>query len=158
MRPSSWRRSFLVSAISSKRFRVRLCRGVYDSSCISPILVSSFLRRRLSRNWVSADGVWSDNLIYWALLQLVTTLHRPISCTDSCSQSHCLAAASNGRCSSASGLTSLQGGGHLTPTSYTDRWLHLVLPQLLAHGLYWLTSNCRTPNSAVNSRLASDPN
>jgi hypothetical protein len=115
-------------AISSRRFRVSVCRDVYNSSCISPILASSFLRRRLSRNWVSIDRVWIDNWIYWALLQLMTTVHRPLSRTDSCSQSRCLAAASNGGYFSASGLTSLQGGDHLMPTSYTDRWFQLVLP------------------------------
>jgi hypothetical protein len=40
----------------------------------------------------------------------------------------CLVASSNGGSSSAFGLTSLQAGSHLTPTSYSDLWLQLALP------------------------------
>jgi hypothetical protein len=45
-----------------------------------------------------------------------------------CSQSRCLVTASNGGRSSVSWFTSFQAGDHLTPTSYTDRRLQLVLP------------------------------
>jgi hypothetical protein len=48
-------------------------------------------------------------------------------------KSPCLVTAVNGGHFSASGITSLRGGDHLTPTSYSDRWL-----QPLAPGLDWL--------------------
>jgi hypothetical protein len=50
-------------------------------------------------------------------LQLLTTLHGSLSHTDECPQSRCWVAASKDGCSSASWLTSLQGGDHLTSTS-----------------------------------------
>jgi hypothetical protein len=47
--------------------------------------------------------------------------------------------------------------GHLTPTSYSDRWSQPVVP-IPASFRAGLTSNCQHPTSAVNSRLASDLN
>jgi hypothetical protein len=47
----------------------------------------------------------------------VTTPHKSLLHSDQCSQSHCLVTASNSGCSSSSGLTSLQAGDDLTPTS-----------------------------------------
>jgi hypothetical protein len=77
---------------------------------------------------VAIDGFWIDNQIYCTLMQLEATLHRSLSHTDKSPQSRCLVTASNGGRSSDSGLTSWQGGDHFTPTSYSDRWLHPVLP------------------------------
>jgi hypothetical protein len=47
--------------------------------------------------------------------------------------------------SSASGLTPLQGGDHLKPTSYFDRWLQLVRPSA-ASSQAGLTYNCQRPS------------
>jgi hypothetical protein len=58
----------------------------------------------------------------------VIILLRSLSHTDWCPQPRCLVAASKGGSSSASGVTSLQAADHLTPTSYFDSWLQLVLP------------------------------
>jgi hypothetical protein len=71
----------------------------------------------LSCDWVTIDRFRTDNRIYWTIVQLVTTLHRSLSHTDYCSESRCLALASNGGRSSASGKTSSQGGDHLLSLS-----------------------------------------
>jgi hypothetical protein len=47
--------------------------------------------------------------------------------------------------------------GHLTPTSYSNRWFQPVVPTA-AISRAALTSNCQHPTSAVNSRIASDLN
>jgi hypothetical protein len=54
----------------------------------------------------------------------------------------CLVTASNGQHSSASELTPLQGGNHLTLTSYSDRWLEPILSSAASS---WLgqTSKCQ---------------
>jgi hypothetical protein len=99
------------------------------------------------------DGVLIGSRIYWTLLQVVTAeSHRHY-----CRQSRYLVAASKGGRSSASELTSLQGGDHLTPTSHSDRWLQSVSSST-ANSRTALTSSCQTPASAVNSRLASKQN
>jgi hypothetical protein len=82
----------------------------------------------------------------------MTTLYRSPSRTDWYSESRGLVGASNGGRSSASRLTSLQGGDHLTPTSYSDRWLQLILPST-ASSRAGLTSSCQPPTSSVSSRL-----
>jgi hypothetical protein len=47
----------------------------------------------------------------------MTTPHKSLLHIDQCSQSHCSATSSSSGRSSASGLTSLQAGDHLTPTT-----------------------------------------
>jgi hypothetical protein len=79
----------------------------------------------------------------------ITVTHRQMSSVT------LLVTASNGRRSPASGLTSLQGGDHLTPISHSDRWLQPVL-LLAARSRAGLTSNCQPPTSAASSRLASE--
>jgi hypothetical protein len=56
--------------------------------------------------------------------------------------------ASNSGRSSTSGITSSQGGDHLTPTSHSDRWLQLLLPSA-ASSRAELTSNYHPATSAV---------
>jgi hypothetical protein len=83
--------------------------------------------------WLSDDRwVWFNYWIYWIVLQLVTTFYKSRSYTDYCHQSCCLVMAFIGGRSSASGLTSLQAGDHLTPTTYSDCWLQLLLPSPLS--------------------------
>jgi hypothetical protein len=72
--------------------------------------------------------------------------------TDHCHTNVLSHVPSSGGRSSASGLKSLQGGDHLTPTSYSDRWLWPVLPSA-ASSRAGLTSNCQNLNSAVNFQL-----
>jgi hypothetical protein len=57
------------------------------------------------------DGVGSDNRVYWTVLQLVNTLHKPLSSL------RCLVTASNSGRFSLPGLKSSQTGDHLTSTS-----------------------------------------
>jgi hypothetical protein len=79
---------------------------------------------------MTIDGVWIADWIHWTSLQLLTTFHVSLSQWGQCPQSHCLVTASNGGRSSAFGLTSLQGGDHLTTMSYSDHWLQLLTPEL----------------------------
>jgi hypothetical protein len=77
---------------------------------------------------MTIDRVWIGNCIYWTLTQNVTTLYKPLSPTDWCSQSWsslcCLVAASN--------------GGRSLFSEFPNRpWL-----QLPAATLNWLTA-CR---------------
>jgi hypothetical protein len=68
---------------------------------------------------VTVDGVWIGNRIYWT--QLVSTLYKWLShkhYSRSRSSLRCLVTSSNSGRSFASGITSSQAGGHLTPTSY----------------------------------------
>jgi hypothetical protein len=58
----------------------------------------------------------------------VTTLHISLSLTDQWSQSRSVVAASTGGRFFAPRITYLQSGDHLTPTSYSDRWLQPVPP------------------------------
>jgi hypothetical protein len=109
----------------------------------------------LSRFRVTTERSWINNWIYCTILQRVMTLHTSLSRTDQCPTSGCLVAASNDGRSSASGLTSLQGGDHLTPISYSDHWLQPVLPSP-ARFRAELTSNCQTPASAVKVKVMLD--
>jgi hypothetical protein len=81
-----------------------------------------------SRDRITKDGVSIDDWIHWILLQLMTTLYKPLLHTDQCSQSRCLVTASNGVRSSSSGLLFSQACDHLTPNSCSDCWLELVYP------------------------------
>jgi hypothetical protein len=100
------------------------------------------------------DGFWIDNCIYWTVLQLVATFYRSLS-HQTTVLSHCFVAASKGGRSYASGLKRSQGDDHLTPTSYSDRWLQPVLPSA-ASSRVDLTSNCQPPTLTVSSWLASN--
>jgi hypothetical protein len=86
---------------------------------------------------VTIDGVRVGNRIYCTFIQLVTTLLQVIITHRLVFLVTVLTVAFNGGRSSASVLTSLQAGDHLTPTSYSDHWLQLVLPQLFAPRLNW---------------------
>jgi hypothetical protein len=71
---------------------------------------------------VTIDGFWID-LLDTRDTQLVTTLYKSVTQRLVCSSRSsllCLIMFSNSGRSSASGLTSSQAGGHLTPTSYSS--------------------------------------
>jgi hypothetical protein len=87
-----------------------------------------------------------DNFTARDCTSQITATHRPVSSVTLLDNGFQRLA------SSASGLTSLQGGDHLTPTSYSDPWLQLA-PSSAASSWAGLNSNCQPAASAVNSRL-----
>jgi hypothetical protein len=89
----------------------------HTSLILNPDIIKRKTVMVLSRDRVTIDGFWIGDWIYCTLIQLVTTPHKSLLHTDHCSQSCCSVRASDGGHSSASGLTSLQAGDHLTPTS-----------------------------------------
>jgi hypothetical protein len=96
---------------------------------------------------LSRDGVWLQmgfglliGFIEHFNAWLLTTLHRPLSHTDWCSQSVFtarLVTSSNSGHSSASLLTSWQADGHLTPTSYSSNCHLKALSRLLSRLSAW---------------------
>jgi hypothetical protein len=86
--------------------------------------------KMVSHDRVIIDGFWIGTQIYWTIIQLTTALHKSLSYKNMCSRSrsslHCLVTSSNSGCSSASRLTSSQGGDHFPPTSYSSN-CHLVV-------------------------------
>jgi hypothetical protein len=90
----------------------------------------------LSHDRVSIDGFWIDNWICWTLVARDYTSHITIS-HRLVSSVALLGNGFNGGRSSASGLRSSQVGNHLTPTSYFDHWLQLVLPSAATAARVW---------------------
>jgi hypothetical protein len=89
------------------------------------------------------------------MVQLVTTLHISLSREDYCLHLCCLETAFNDGSSSDSELTSLQVGDRFMQTTYSTRFLQMVLPSATS---FWteLASNCQPSVLAVNSLLASE--
>jgi hypothetical protein len=75
----------------------------------------------------------------------MTTPHKSLLHPDRCSQSHCSVTASNGGCSSASGLMSLQAGDHLMPTLTADSRLFRLKSLLLYKAPVWTAQSTQPP-------------
>jgi hypothetical protein len=69
---------------------------------------------------VTVDGVWIGNRISGHFNTQLVDYSLEITITDKRPQSRFLVAPSNGGHSSASGISSLQDGDSLTPTSYSS--------------------------------------
>jgi hypothetical protein len=103
------------------------------------------------------DGVWICSRIYWTLKHTTcdytyrSVLHKDY-CSHSQSSLRCLVTSSNSGRRSASRITSLQAGGHLTPAFYSSNCGLRTLSRLMAVGPRCIASGRipqKTPLSTV---------